>query len=116
MTRIDIDAEIRDHNRWRRQFMNAFAGGSYADMPLSGHRACTLARTLTTSLPLNIDRRDFDQLIAAHNRFHTLADDIIDLSQNGQADAADLLLPQLNDASHHLVAMLDRLREWQKAL
>ena len=31
MKRIDIDSAIRLHTQWRRQFLNAFAGGDYAD-------------------------------------------------------------------------------------
>ena len=30
MSRIDIDATIQSHIRWRRQFLNAFADGAYA--------------------------------------------------------------------------------------
>ena len=40
-----------------------------------------------------------------------LANEIIDLSQNGMGDAADLLLPQLTDSSLALVAQLDWLRQ-----
>lgn len=46
MKRIDIDAAIRSHNQWRRQFLNAFAGGDYVDMPLSEHRSCLLSLQL----------------------------------------------------------------------
>lgn len=104
MKRIDIDGAIRLHTHWRRQFMNAFAGGDYADMPLSEHRSCTLAEAL----------KDVDvcpQLIVIHDRFHAIANDIIDLSNNGLGDSADLLLPELNEASHQLVGQLDKLRE-----
>ena len=51
------------------------------------------------------------QLIAIHDRFHAIANDIIDLSNNGLGDSADLLLPELNEASHLLVGQLDKLRE-----
>jgi hypothetical protein len=47
----------------------------------------------------------------AHELFHGLADEIIDLSNNGLGDEADLLLPELNEAAHRLIAGLDRLRE-----
>ena len=47
MKRIDIDSAIKSHTQWRRQFLNAFAGGNYADMPLSAHRSCMLAITLS---------------------------------------------------------------------
>ncbi|QKV56632.1 MAG: hypothetical protein HT580_04810 [Dechloromonas sp.] len=39
-----------------------------------------------------------------------LANEIIDLSNNGLGDSADLLLPELNEASHQLVGQLDKLR------
>ena len=108
MSGIDFDGVIRAHNNWRRQFMNAFAGGNYADMPLSDHRSCTLAGSLGAyagfpTLP---------QLVAAHNHFHSLANDIVELSNNAQSDDADLLLPELAEASHQLVARLDQLRAW----
>lgn len=106
MKRIDIDSAIRLHTQWRRQFMNAFAGGDYADMPLSEHRGCALAQVLNDA-PGAADRQ---QLIAIHDRFHALANDIIDLSNNGLGDSADLLLPELNEASHQLVGQLDKLR------
>lgn len=106
MKRIDIDGAIRLHTHWRRQFMNAFAGGDYADMPLSEHRGCTLAEVLA-----KIEGADLQQLVAIHERFHAIANDIIDLSNNGLGDSADLLLPELNEASHLLVGQLDRLRE-----
>ena len=32
MKRIDIDSAIRLHTQWRRQFLNAFADGAYADV------------------------------------------------------------------------------------
>lgn len=106
MKRIDIDGAIRLHTLWRRQFMNAFAGGDYADMPLSEHRGCTLAESLA-----KVEGADIQQLIAIHERFHAIANDIIDLSNNGLGDSADLLLPELNEASHLLVGQLDKLRE-----
>jgi hypothetical protein len=106
MKRIDIDGAIRLHTLWRRQFMNAFAGGDYADMPLSEHRGCTLAQALA-----NVEGADMRQLVTIHDRFHAIANDIIDLSNNGLGDSADLLLPELNEASHLLVGQLDKLRE-----
>lgn len=106
MKRIDIDGAIRLHTLWRRQFMNAFAGGDYADMPLSEHRSCTLAQAMA-----DLEGADIGQLVAIHDRFHAIANDIIDLSNNGLGDSADLLLPELNEASHLLVGQLDRLRE-----
>lgn len=111
MRRIDIDSAIRLHTQWRRQFLNAFAGGDYAEMPLSAHRGCTLAMALQNIQESNPQFVDCSPLIAIHNRFHALADDIIDLSNNGLGDSADLLLPELNEASHQLVSQLDKLRE-----
>lgn len=113
MKRIDIDGAIRSHTQWRRQFLNAFAGGDYADMPLSEHRACTLALALGEARGSAVESADFRQLIAVHDRFHALADDIVDLSNNGLGDAADLLLPELNEASHQLVTQLDKLRAYR---
>lgn len=110
MKRIDIDAAIRLHTKWRRQFLNAFAGGDYADMPLSEHRSCTLAKALAEAA-LAGDAVALRPLESIHNRFHELANEIVDLSNNGLGDAADLLLPELNEASHQLVGQLDRLRE-----
>ena len=107
MKRLDIDSAIRLHNQWRRQFMNAFAGGDYADMPLSEHRSCTLAQILNDAA----SKADHRQLIAIHDRFHAIANDIISLSNNGLGDSADLLLPELNEASHQLVGQLDKLRD-----
>lgn len=107
MRRIDIDEAIRLHTYWRRQFLNAFAGGDYADMPLSEHRSCTLDQRLgkiTEQTPL------LAQLQATHQQFHVLASEVVNLSNNGLGDAADLLLPELNEASHQLVARLDELR------
>lgn len=111
MKRIDIDGAIRLHTLWRRQFMNAFAGGDYADMPLSEHRGCTLAELLKEIGSASADCGDYRQLVAIHDRFHAIANDIIDLSNNGLGDSADLLLPELNEASHQLVGQLDKLRE-----
>lgn len=111
MQRIDIDSAIRLHTQWRRQFMNAFAGGDYADMPLSEHRGCTLAKALGQTSGTTTKSADFRQLVAIHERFHSLANDIIELSNNGLGDSADLLLPELNEASHQLVGQLDKLRE-----
>lgn len=113
MKRIDIDGAIRSHTQWRRQFLNAFAGGDYADMPLSEHRACTLAEALQDAHGSAKESPAFRQLTAAHEHFHALANDIIDLSNNGLGDAADLLLPELNEASHQLVTQLDKLREYR---
>ena len=114
MKRIDIDGAIRLHTQWRRQFMNAFAGGDYADMPLSEHRGCTLAEALREARGTAVDSADYRQLIACHDRFHTLANDIVDLSNNGLGDSADLLLPELNEALHQLVGQLDKLREYRE--
>lgn len=110
MTRIDIDGAIRLHNHWRRQFINAFAGGNYADMPLSEHRGCTLAKNLKDIADAVTETADFQQLVAIHDHFHALANDIVELSNNGLGDAADLLLPELSEASHQLVGQLDKLR------
>lgn len=104
MKRADIDEAIRLHNTWRRQFLNAFAGGSYADMPLSGHRACTLANQLSSLKDVP------SGLLQKHCRFHELANEIVELSQNGLGDSADLLLPELNETAHQLAAALDELR------
>lgn len=102
MKAIDIDEAIRLHGKWRRQFLNAFAGGNYVDMPLSHHRACHLLGCQESALPVEAE--------AVHRRFHTLADEIIELSQNGLGDSADLLLPELNEAAHQFAAALDQLR------
>ena len=113
MERIDIDAEISAHKKWRRQFLNAFAAGNYAAMPLSDHRSCMLASKLkesgVTAFPY------LAALVLAHGHFHSLANDIADLSENALADEADMLLPKLTDASYQLLEMLDRLRDWQAA-
>ena len=111
MKRLDIDSAIRLHNQWRRQFLNAFAGGDYADMPLSEHRGCTLALALQQIDPAVAGTADYQQLVASHDRFHALAHDIVDLSNNGLGSAADLLLPELNEAAHQLLGQLDKLRD-----
>lgn len=111
MKRIDIDSAIRLHTQWRRQFLNAFAGGAYADMPLSEHRGCTLGEMLNEAQGAYVASPDYQALVAIHERFHALANDIVDLSNNGLGDSADLLLPELNEASHQLVGHLDKLRE-----
>ena len=49
-------------------------------------------------------------LLAADRHFHALANEIIDLSNNGLGDSADLLLPDLNEAAHRLIAHLDDAR------
>jgi hypothetical protein len=113
MKRIDIDAAIRLHTQWRRQFLNAFAGGDYADMPLSEHRGCMLAPVLQANRDVYAGIAAFSELIAAHHRFHDLANEVIELSNNGLGSSADLLLPELNEASHQLVSQLDKLREYQ---
>ena len=110
MKRIDIDSAIRLHNQWRRQFFNAFAGGAYADMPLSEHRGCLLGQLLREAEGAYVGSEDFRKLCCVHDRFHVLANEIVDLSNNGLADSADLLLPELSEASHLLVAQLDKLR------
>ena len=111
MKRIDIDHAIRLHTQWRRQFLNAFAGGDYADMPLSEHRSCTLAKSLREATGGTTESADFRKLVDVHERFHMLANEIVELSNNGLGDSADLLLPELNEASHQLVGQLDKLRE-----
>lgn len=110
MKRTDIDNAIRLHTQWRRQFLNAFAGGNYADMPLSEHRGCTLAENLSVSTEIDQDSLAYQQLYRVHERFHALANEIVELSNNGLGDCADLLLPELNEASHQLVAQLDIIR------
>ena len=100
MKRIDIDSAIRLHTQWRRQFLNAFAGGNYADMPLSAHRSCMLAITLSKAEGIDKESATYRQL----------TNEILELSNNGLADCADLLLPELNEASHQLVGQLDKLR------
>lgn len=108
---IDIDGAIRSHNLWRRQFMNAFADGSYVEMPLSGHRGCTLTADLLRIKSAGHDFPEIRQLALADQRFHALANEIVELSNNGMGDTADLLLPQLTEESHQLVALFDQLRE-----
>lgn len=110
MKRIDIDGAIRLHNQWRRQFLNAFAGGAYADMPLSEHRGCMLGLALAKAEGAYTQEAEWQQLLRVHDRFHTLANEIVDLSNNGLSAQADLLLPELTEASHQLVAHLDKLR------
>ena len=107
MQRIDIDAAIRQHTQWRRQFLNAFAGGAYADMPLSAHRGCSLCAQLQALTPPPAEAA---ALIAADRHFHELANEIVELSHNGLSADADLLLPELTEASHQLVSRLDHLR------
>lgn len=114
MQRIDFDEEIRLHNLWRRQFMNAFAAGSYADMPLSGHRGCSLAGALKEATGPCTQQPLFRLLKLEHDRFHALCAEILDLSQNGMAGEADIMLPELADASHRLVGLLDEMRTCQK--
>ena len=109
MKRIDIDSAIRLHNQWRRQFLNAFAGGDYADMPLSEHRCCSLEVELTPRVAEG-NNSVLAALLAADRHFHALANEIIDLSNNGLGDSADLLLPDLNEAAHRLIAHLDDAR------
>lgn len=109
MERIDIDHAIRLHNQWRRSFLNAFAGGEYAAMPLSEHRACTLEAALSPAVA-NSASSVLAALLAADRHFHALANEIIDLSDNGLGDSADLLLPDLNEAAHRLIERLDDAR------
>lgn len=116
MKRIDIDSAIRSHTQWRRQFLSAFAGGSYADMPLSEHRSCRLEQALRHAEGLGTETTDYRKLIAIHDQFHALAHEIVELSNNGLADSADLLLPELSEASHKLVNELDKLRIYREAL
>lgn len=107
---FDIDSAIRLHTQWRRQFLNAFAGGNYADMPLSEHRGCTLSHSLDSAPDADKVSPDYRQLKTIHDRFHALANEIVELSNNGLGDCADLLLPELNETSHQLVAQLDGFR------
>lgn len=108
---IDIDLEISAHSTWRRQFLNAFAAGSYAAMPLSDHRGCVLGELLAAWKGSGFP--GCEELSAAHDRFHALANDIIELSENGLGGDADLLLPQLTEAVYRLVSLLDQLRASQ---
>ena len=114
MDQIDFDNAIRLHNHWRRQFMNAFAAGSYADMPLSDHRGCTLADALKNAPATLTASPQFQQLLETHRRFHVIADEVVDLSRNGMADAADLMLPELAEKSFQLASLFDELRELQR--
>ncbi len=114
MNRINFDEEIRLQNLWRRQFMNAFAAGSYADMPLSGHRSCTLAAALKAADGPCARQPLFRLLAVEHDRFHALCAEILDLSENGMAGDADMMLPELADASHRLVGLLDEMRTCQR--
>jgi hypothetical protein len=109
MTQIDIDGAIRSHNYWRRQFINAFAGGDYADMPLSEHRCCTLESCLSQEVAAG-NNSILAALLAADRHFHVLANEIIDLSNNGLGDSADLLLPDLNEAAHRVIDRLGDAR------
>ena len=111
MKRIDIDGAIRLHTLWRRHFLNAFAGGDYAEMPLSEHRSCTLAGALAAAEGDYTRQAEWKTLICAHERFHAIANEIVELSHNGLSDQADLLLPELTEASHQLVGQLDKLRD-----
>ena len=113
MKRIDIDAAIRSHNQWRRQFLNAFAGGDYVDMPLSEHRSCLLSLQLGRLRERHAGNAVYQALLAADERFHDLANEVIELSNNGMASTADLLLPELNEAAHQLIAQLDAFRPLQ---
>ncbi len=112
MKSADITQVINEHTRWRRQFFNAFAGGNYADMPLSEHRGCVLVLKLA-ALGGAIDGfAGYARLLSVHDRFHAIASEIVDLSENGMAASADLLLPQLSEASYHVVELLGELREY----
>lgn len=113
MQKINFDEAIRLHNTWRRQFMTAFAAGSYADMPLSDHRGCTLGQALAAATGAAAEQPEFQRLIAVHKRFHAIANEILELSVNGMADSADLMLPELADQSHRLANLLDELRSEQ---
>lgn len=111
MKHSDLDTAIQLHIRWRRQFLNAFAGGDYADMPLSEHRGCTLAKVLSEASGEYVASDEFKQLVQLHNQFHTLAGEVVDLSNNGLGSTADLLLPELNETTHQLNAQLNKMRE-----
>jgi len=114
MQGIDFDEAIRLHNTWRRQFMNAFARGSYADMPLSDHQGCMFGYAIAAADDTSRALPQFQALIKAHTRFHSLASEIQELSSNGMADAADLMLPELSDVSHRLANLFDELRAMQR--
>jgi hypothetical protein len=111
MNHNDIDSAIQLHTRWRRQFLNAFAGGNYADMPLSEHRSCNLAKTLSEAKGDYTLTPDFATLVSLHTRFHSVANEVVELSNNGMGSSADLLLPELNEITHQLNAQLDKIRE-----
>lgn len=115
MTGIDIDDAIQAHTRWRRQFLNAFAGGSYADMPLSEHRGCRLVEQLDALGGRAAGFAGLDKLREAHRRFHDLANEIRELSNNGLGSAADLLLPELSESAYQLLDQLGRLRDFLAA-
>ena len=114
MQGIDFDEAIRLHNAWRRQFMNAFAYGSYADMPLSDHQGCMFGYAIAAADDTSRALPQFQSLIKTHTRFHALASEIQELSSNGMADAADLMLPELADESHRLASLFDELRARQR--
>ena len=115
MQGIDFDEAIRLHNTWRRQFMNAFAHGSYADMPLSDHQGCMFGYAIAAADDVSRALPPFQALIRSHARFHALASEIQELSSNGMADSADLILPELADESHRLASLFDELRSIQRA-
>ena len=114
MQGIDFDEAIRLHNGWRRQFMNAFARGSYADMPLSDHQGCMFGYAIAAADDASRALPQFQALIKAHTNFHALASEIQELSSNGMAEDADLMLPELSDASHRLANLFDALRSLQR--
>jgi len=114
MQGIDFDEAIRLHNAWRRQFMNAFAQRSYADMPLSDHQGCMFGYAIAAADDASRAQRQFQSLIQTHTRFHALASEIQELSSNGMASAADLMLPELADVSHRLANLFDELRTLQR--
>lgn len=111
MNNADINEAVNAHTRWRRQFMNAFAGGNYADMPLSEHRGCLLAWQLGRLGAVGERFAGLAALRDADAGFHALAGEIVELSENGMAASADLLLPQLAEASYQVVNLLGALRE-----
>ena len=110
MKETDIDNAIRQHVYWRRQFLNAFADGEYADMPLSEHRGCMLSFQIRRSLKAGQNLLGHEAVLKADQSFHDLANEIIDLSSNGLRDSADLLLPELTEASYRLIQSLDSMR------
>ena len=115
MNNAEITEAINAHTRWRRQFLNAFAGGSYADMPLSEHRGCLLEWQLGRLGERLAGFAERERLVAAHTRFHALAGEIVELSENGMAASADLLLPQLTEASYLVLQHLGDLRDYLAA-